>query len=176
MELKLSLLTKLESEHRKAERLLKKLAKAETAATQRPLVDELLAAMAQHMETEETQVYPVLRQIDGEMSEEAQVEHGLARQGLATMAKMVGKPGFGASVDMVEAGIKHHVEEEENEVFPKLRKSLNAKPSARKPVSKKSAAKKPPAKKAAAKKAPAKKAPAKAAAKKAPAKKALARR
>jgi hypothetical protein len=77
------------------------------------------------------------------------------------MAKMVGKPGFGAAVDMVEAGIKHHVEEEETEVFPKLRKALGGKPAARKPVSKKAAAKKPPAKKAAAKKAAAKKAPAK---------------
>jgi iron-sulfur cluster repair protein YtfE (RIC family) len=151
MELKLSLLTKLESEHRKAERLLKKLTKAETAAQQRPLVDELLAAMAQHMQTEETQVYPLLRQVDGEMGEEAQVEHDLARQGLATMDKMVGKPGFGASVDMVQAGIKHHVDEEENEVFPKLRKALGNTTAARKPVSKKAAAKKPAVKKAAAK-------------------------
>jgi iron-sulfur cluster repair protein YtfE (RIC family) len=160
MELKLSLLTKLESEHRKAERLLKKLAKAETAATQRPLVDELLAAMAQHMQTEETQVYPVLRQVDGEMAEEAQIEHGLARQGLATMAKMVGKPGFGASVDMVTAGIKHHVDEEETEVFPKLRKAFGAKSATRRPVAKKAAAKKPSAKKSAASRPAAKRAPA----------------
>jgi hemerythrin superfamily protein len=173
MELQLSLLTKLESEHRKAERLLKKLSKAQDARTQRPLVDELLAAMAQHMETEETQVYPALRAIDSEMGEEAQIEHGLARQGLATMAKMVGKPGFGASVEMVQAGIKHHVEEEEQEAFPKLRKAYGPRPAARKPVSKKAAARKPPAKKSTAKKAAAAR---KAPAKKAPARKASARR
>lgn len=158
MELQLSLLTKLESEHRKAERLLKKLSKAEDAATQRPLVNELLAAMAQHMETEETQVYPVLRQVDGEMSKEAQIEHDLARQGLATLAKMIGKPGFGAAVAMVEAGIEHHVEEEEGEVFPKLRKAVGGKPAARKPATRKPAVKKTAAQRPAAKKTAAKKA------------------
>ncbi|MCU1358766.1 MAG: Histone H1-like nucleoprotein, partial [Ilumatobacteraceae bacterium] len=111
---------------------------------------ELLAAMAQHMETEEAQVYPALRQIDAEMGEEAQIEHGLARQGLATMAKMVGKPGFGAAVEMVQAGIKHHVEDEEQEAFPKLRKAFGPKSATRKPVSKKAANSKPPAQKAAA--------------------------
>jgi hemerythrin superfamily protein len=148
MDMKLSLLTRLESEHRKAERLLKKLEKADDASKQRPLVDELLAAMADHMRTEETLVYPVLEEIDGEMSEEAEIEHGLARDGLQTMADMIGKPGFGAAVAMVQAGIEHHVEEEESEVFPKIRKALQAK----KPAAKKPAAKKPAPKKAAAKK------------------------
>ena len=171
MELKLSLLTKLEAEHRKAEKLLKKLEKAETASAQRPLVDQLLAAMAEHMRVEETQVYPVLQQVDGEMAEEAEIEHGLARDGLQTLATMIGKPGFGAAVAMVQAGIDHHVEEEETEVFPKLRKALGGpsrgkaspvkRPTAKKPAAKKTTAKKPVAKKAAAKKAPAKRAPAK---------------
>ena len=155
MDMKLSLLTKLESEHRKAEKLLKKLEKADDASTQRPLVDQLLAAMADHMRTEETLVYPVLEEIDGEMSEEAEIEHGLARDGLQTMADMIGKPGFGAAVAMVQAGIEHHVEEEETEVFPKLRKAMKApakKAGARKPAAKKATAKKPAAKKSATKK------------------------
>ena len=37
---------------------------------------------------------------------------------------MIGQPGFGATVEMVKAGISHHVEEEENEAFPKLRETL----------------------------------------------------
>ena len=32
------------------------------------------------------------------------------------------EPGFGAAMEAVKAGIEHHVEEEEGEVFPKLRK------------------------------------------------------
>jgi iron-sulfur cluster repair protein YtfE (RIC family) len=151
---------------------LKKLTKAEDAKTQQPLVDELLAAMAQHMETEEAQVYPALRAIDGEIEEEAEIEHGLARQGLATMARMVGQPGFGAAVEMVQAGIKHHVEDEEKEAFPKLRKAYGPRATSSRPVSKKAGATKPPAKKVAAAKAPARKS----AATRAPAKKAGARK
>ena len=32
------------------------------------------------------------------------------------------EPGFGAAMEATKAGITHHVEEEENELFPKLRK------------------------------------------------------
>jgi hemerythrin-like domain-containing protein len=118
------LLQTLESQHRDAEDLLKKLAEATEADEQRPLVEQLVAAMSEHMEIEETQVYPELAKLDGEMTEEANVEHGLAREGLAKLTEMIGMPGFGAAVEMVAGGISHHVEDEENEAFPKLRKSL----------------------------------------------------
>ena len=120
----LALLDTLEEQHRAAEALLKKMHKAESASQQRPLVDALLKAMAEHMTIEERDVYPELRHIDGEMATEAQIEHDLARKGLQQLADMVGKPGFGAAVAMVEAGIEHHVDEEEDEVFPKMRKAL----------------------------------------------------
>ena len=114
----------MESQHRDAEDLLKKLAEATEADEQRPLVEQLVAAMNEHMEIEEVQVYPELAKLDGEMTEEANVEHGLAREGLTKLTDMIGMPGFGAVVDMVTAGISHHVEDEEKEAFPKLRKSL----------------------------------------------------
>ncbi len=117
------LLDKLESEHRKAEKLFAKLAKAKTESTQRPLVDELVAALTEHMKVEETRVYPELEQLDDEMEVEAETEHNLGRDGMSTLQEMIGKPGFGAAVAMLEAGIAHHVEEEETEAFPKLRKA-----------------------------------------------------
>ena len=64
----LALLDTLEKQHRAAEGLLKKMHKAETASQQRPLVDALLEAMAEHMTIEEHDVYPELRHIDGEMA------------------------------------------------------------------------------------------------------------
>lgn len=118
------LLNTLESQHREAEDLLAQLGNATEASEQQPLVEKLVNAMTEHMAIEEEQVYPELQRIDGELAEEADVEHGLAREGLDKLQSMVGKPGFGAAVDMVKGGISHHVEDEETEAFPKLRTSL----------------------------------------------------
>lgn len=121
--MELSLLDELEQQHREAEDLLARLEQADEEAEQRRLVDELTTAMQQHMQIEEEQVYPALARLDGEAAEEADVEHGLARDGLSQLAAMIGQPGFGAAVAMVQAGIQHHVEEEEGEAFPRLREA-----------------------------------------------------
>ena len=55
---------------------------------------------------------------------EAEVEHSLAREGIAKMNDLVDEDGFGAAVAMVTAGIKHHVKEEEQELFPKVEKNF----------------------------------------------------
>ena len=119
------LLDTLEQQHRDVETLFAKLEKAEDAREQQPLVDELAGLLAEHMQIEEMQVYPELTRLDEEMGEEATIEHDLARTGLRQLEQMVGKPGFGAAVAMLQAGIEHHVEEEEQEAFPKLRKALS---------------------------------------------------
>jgi hemerythrin-like domain-containing protein len=121
----ISLLDELEQQHRMTEDLLTKLENAQDGSEQRSLVDQLATALLEHMQIEETQVYPMLRELDEEMGEEAEVEHGLARKGLEQLQSLIGQPGFGAAVAMVQAGVEHHVEEEENEAFPKLRQSLS---------------------------------------------------
>lgn len=119
-----ALLAQLEQEHRQVEQIFAKLEKAEEESEQRPLVDQLEKALSTHMEVEETQVYPELAKLDGEMEQEAETEHDLGRESIAKLRQLIGQPGFGAAVAMCQAGISHHVEEEENEVFPKLRKEL----------------------------------------------------
>ena len=118
------LLSRLESQHREAEELIAQLEEATEAAEQEPLVERLVTALHEHMQIEEQQVYPQLAQIEGELAQEAEVEHGLAREGLSKLRAMIGQPGFGAAVAMVKGGISHHVEDEENEAFPKLRQAL----------------------------------------------------
>jgi hypothetical protein len=61
--------------------------------------------------------------VTGEESvEEGNKEHELARKTLAEMVALApDAPGFGAAMDAVKAGIEHHVKEEEDEIFPKLR-------------------------------------------------------
>jgi hemerythrin superfamily protein len=113
----------LEADHREAEALFAKIEKAEGKARQ-PFIDELTKALLAHMELEESVVYPAMEPVTGhEPVQEGVTEHELGRKGLDDMNKLApDEPGFGAALDAVKAGISHHVEEEENDVFPKLRK------------------------------------------------------
>ena len=118
----MDLIEHLTSEHRDAERLLKQLKDTEPGSARDALVDELTTALQTHMAVEEQFLYPIVADTLGqEPEEEAETEHTLAREGLGKLDELRAEPGFGAAVDMVEAGIAHHVKEEEHEIFPKLR-------------------------------------------------------
>jgi hemerythrin-like domain-containing protein len=116
----------LKRDHREAEAMLKELAASKKpSATRRKTTAKLVTALSRHMEVEEKLVYPLVDEYVGHEEEhEAENEHKLAREGLATIEELVDEPGFGAAVAMLTAGIKHHVKEEETELFPKLKAKL----------------------------------------------------
>ncbi|MCU1456294.1 MAG: hypothetical protein JWL73_386 [Actinomycetia bacterium] len=113
----------LEADHRKVEDLFDKIEKADGDA-RTPLINELKTSLLGHMELEETVVYPAMEPVTGkEDVVEGNVEHDLGRKGLEQMIGLApDEPGFGAALDACKAGIKHHVDEEEDDIFPKLRK------------------------------------------------------
>jgi hemerythrin superfamily protein len=113
----------LEADHRTVEQLFDKIEKAD-GDERTPLIDELTTALRAHMELEEAVVYPAMEPVTGhENVVEGNVEHDLARKGLEDVVRLgPDEPGFGAALDAVKAGIKHHVDEEEDDVFPKLRR------------------------------------------------------
>lgn len=117
----------LKKDHREAEALLKRLEETKNpSARRRQTLDKLEAALALHMAIEEHVLYPVVTdKLGEEPTIEAEVEHTLGRDGISKMRQLVDAPGFGAAVEMVKAGIKHHVKEEETEMFPKLKKKLD---------------------------------------------------
>ena len=119
----------LEHDHREAEDLFAKI-KETNGAARAGLVTKLAGALRLHMQVEETIVYPAIaKQVDGgdDMVEEATTEHEGARKALADVEKLSpNEPGFDGALEMLEAGISHHVEEEEDEVFPKLRESVSS--------------------------------------------------
>jgi hemerythrin-like domain-containing protein len=115
----------LKKDHREAEALLKQLAGSKPGATRRRVTEKVSTALALHMEIEERFVYPLVGQrVGDEEEQEAETEHQLARAGIAKMNELVDQPGFGAAVAIVTAGIKHHVKEEEKEIFPTLKQNL----------------------------------------------------
>jgi hemerythrin-like domain-containing protein len=116
----------LKRDHREVAQMLKTLESSKPGARRRQTVDKLTRELELHMEIEERDVYPVVQRVVGEEeAEEAGVEHRLAREGLAELQRLVDEPGFGAAVAMLTAGIKHHVKEEESEVFPELKRKID---------------------------------------------------
>jgi hemerythrin-like domain-containing protein len=120
-------ITLLRKDHREAEALIKRLEESKSpGARRRQTVDQLVAALSLHMDIEERLVYPLARrELGEEEAKEAEVEHRLAREGLQKLVELVDAPGFGAAVDMVKGGIKHHVKDEESEMFPKLKQRVD---------------------------------------------------
>ena len=99
--------------------------------------DEELGAIAQrvcqmltvHAQIEEEILYPSARNAfekeeDLELVNEADVEHASAKQLIAQIESMDEESElFKATVKVLSEYIKHHVKEEEGELFPKLKKS-----------------------------------------------------
>jgi hemerythrin superfamily protein len=119
-------IAQLKVDHREVETLLKTLADSNPGPRRRSNVEKVERKLELHMRIEERLIYPLIPSVLGEeAAEEANIEHGLARNGLSELKRLQDEPGFGASVDMLTAGIKHHVKEEEHEVFPKLKANLD---------------------------------------------------
>lgn len=113
----------LEADHRLVEDLIARIKEADPSERQ-ALVDELTTNVVAHMELEEAVVYPAMQPVTGaEAVEEGNKEHELARTALEQVRELApDEPGFMAAVDTFEAAISHHVEDEEEEVFPELRR------------------------------------------------------
>jgi iron-sulfur cluster repair protein YtfE (RIC family) len=118
----MDLLDHLIKEHREAEDLIAKLEETDPGERRKELIDELAHALHVHMEVEEQFLYPITAEVLGEEeATEGNVEHDLAREGVKKLHELRDKPGFAAALDMVKAGIEHHVQDEEQEMFPELR-------------------------------------------------------
>ena len=117
----MDVLEHLTEEHRKVEALLAQLKEADEGQ-RADLLDQLDEALGTHMAVEERFLYPIVAEVMGEEdAAEATDEHDLARDGLAAARERLEEGAFVAAIETLEAGIAHHVEEEESELFPKLR-------------------------------------------------------
>jgi hemerythrin-like domain-containing protein len=112
----------LEADHREVEGLFVKIDAVE-GAQRAPLIDEVASSLKAHMDLEEAVVYPAIKPVTGEEPvQEGATEHDLVRRSLEEMLALApDEPGFGAAFEAVKAEVAHHVEEEENDVFPMVR-------------------------------------------------------
>lgn len=120
----MDVLQHLEEEHRKVEKMIVQLeSKSASAEDRRSVLAQLGDSLATHMAVEEERVYPIIDEALGsDKAREAQKEHDTAREDMATMVELVDSGDFAAAVAQFKKGISHHVEEEEGELFPQLRR------------------------------------------------------
>jgi len=119
-------ITLLKSDHRKVERMLQRYRSAN--GNKAAIVRQITAELTAHMDAEERELYPVLRTAleDGpSLMEDAVKEHGEARGLLAELARgQEGSFDMDAKVATLRRAIEHHVKDEEQEIFPKMRQTL----------------------------------------------------
>lgn len=122
----------LKKDHHDVAELLKRLAASKQGTSRKTVVAKLTSDLQAHMEFEEAEIYPLVAdELGEEQAEEGSIEHGLVRRGLEQLHELADAPGFGAVVAMLTAGIRHHVKEEETDLFPKLKKRLDRETLAR---------------------------------------------
>jgi hemerythrin superfamily protein len=115
----------LETQHKEVKGLFKKIEKAEEEQKQ-DLFEQLADALAVHAAIEEKHFYPAtMNARTEELLQEAVEEHLSVKRLIADLMEMSsGDPQFDAKITVLQEQIEHHVEEEENELFPKVRKML----------------------------------------------------
>jgi len=118
----------LESQHREVEKLFEKFEAAGDKArkTRESLCRQISDKLAVHAEIEEKLFYPESRNEDTEeLLRESVEEHLAVKRILADLMETeVADEQFDARMKVLKEQVEHHVEEEEGELFPKVRKAL----------------------------------------------------
>lgn len=116
----------LKADHKEVKTWFKEYEKLEAKPEKQALADKICLALIVHAQIEEEIFYPAARPAidDDALFDEAEVEHGSAKQLIAEIQAMkVGDRLFDAKVIVLGEYIDHHVEEEEEEMFPEARDS-----------------------------------------------------
>ena len=117
----------LKQDHRAVEALFEEFEDAEESE-QSELATRICQMLTVHAQIEEEILYPAAKEAfgeeDDEMVYEAEIEHGSAKE---LIAKIEGgtpdDPNFKPLVKVLSEYIKHHVKEEEKEMFPSLKET-----------------------------------------------------
>ena len=119
----------LEKDHAEVDELFRRVNLSEKPESIDELTKQIVHDLSVHAAVEEQFVYPLIRaKVEGgnEMADEAIDEHQEAKQLLADLEKLdAGSAEHSATMEKLMDAIRHHVEEEENDVLPKLRDSVD---------------------------------------------------
>jgi nicotinamidase-related amidase len=117
----------LKDDHKKVKELFDKFEDATSPAAKHKIVKEALGELKVHAAVEEEFFYPALRQEMNDeegLMDEADEEHHVAKVLIAELEAMQGdEDHWEAKFKVLAENIRHHIKEEEGEIFPEARKT-----------------------------------------------------
>ena len=123
-------ITLLKNDHKDVEKLFKRFEKAGDRAytEKREIVDRIIEALSKHAAIEEQLFYPVTRATVDDTEDvvlESMEEHHVVKWLLSELEDMDPRhERFDAKTTVLIENVRHHIEEEEQEWFPKVREGL----------------------------------------------------
>ncbi|MGH8718080.1 MAG: SRPBCC family protein, partial [Burkholderiales bacterium] len=116
----------LREDHEKVQALFKKFESTKDGKTKQNIIKTACEELIIHAQIEEEIFYPAVREAIGEdeLMDEAEVEHASAKQLIAELGAM--KPNerfYDAKFTVLGEYVKHHVKEEQDEIFPRVKKA-----------------------------------------------------
>ena len=116
----------LKADHAKVSELFARYEKTRSVPRKKALVEQICTELSVHAQIEEELFYPDVKAAlkDKELVPEATVEHASVKS-LIAQIEGVEPDGemFDAKVKVLAEYVKHHVKEEQNEMFPKVKKT-----------------------------------------------------
>ncbi|HEY2730727.1 MAG TPA: hemerythrin domain-containing protein [Polyangia bacterium] len=119
----------LESQHREVEKLFAKIKSADDVDEKETLFTTLADSLAVHATIEEHHFYPAVKaNRTQDILLESLEEHVAIKRVLSDLLDTeVEDETFDAKIKVLEETVAHHVEEEEGDLFPKVKKLFDAK-------------------------------------------------
>ncbi|MFE7632048.1 hemerythrin domain-containing protein [Kocuria sp. NPDC057446] len=120
----------LTADHQDMLELLGRIEGAPDAAERRELADTVIAEVMRHAVAEEMHVYPVMEKHLPDGAEEVEHDKKEHDELVQVMKQVEGvdasEPAFLELIREMQAQLRHHIEDEESDQFPKLRAHISA--------------------------------------------------
>lgn len=120
-------LSMLKTDHQKVKELFDRFEDTESTKAKQKIVGDALMELKIHAAIEEEYFYPALRQQmedEDDLMNEADEEHHVAKVLIAELEAMRGdEDHWEAKFTVLAENVRHHIKEEEGEIFPKARKT-----------------------------------------------------
>jgi hypothetical protein len=124
----------LEHDHREVEEMFQELESLRGAATEaaqerrKAVTEQVTIELVRHSVAEEVLVYPkVEKQVSAEEAEHARHEHAEAEEAMQRLEKLdADDPAFDDELATLMSEIRHHIEDEEGEMFAHMRQVIDA--------------------------------------------------